>query len=160
MVTAAQPICAASSSRVRSSALRRCRTQAPNENSSLMNLSLPACERRSKGRRHPVRGVRPLGQHRPRIPSSIMWCLELDHFLRQAYTPWHNANRFALARWFHWAARNCRDGAEDIELRHAEISNAGSACDLANQRTLHERVRGVHVLEECDPAGFVRGFVE
>src|SRR6185436_15565598 len=44
MVTAAQPMYAASSSSVRSSARRRCRTQAPNENSSLMDLSLLACD--------------------------------------------------------------------------------------------------------------------
>src|SRR6266508_1436540 len=39
-----QPTCAASSLRVRSSALRRCRTHAPNENSSLMDCSMPECE--------------------------------------------------------------------------------------------------------------------
>jgi len=44
MVTTAQPTCAASSSRVKSSALRRRRTQVPNEYSSLMDFSKPECD--------------------------------------------------------------------------------------------------------------------
>src|SRR5206468_13007304 len=44
MVATEQPTCEASTWRVRSSALRRHLTQAPNENSSLMDCSMPACD--------------------------------------------------------------------------------------------------------------------
>ena len=58
------------------------------------------------------------------------------------------------------ATRDRCEGVEHLELRRAEVGDAGSACDVRDQRPTQERVRGGLVLEERDPAGFVGGFVQ